>query len=180
VIDQTHLAGSFNTVLGDKWISPWTRTNITKDKVVCGPGMGQTGNCAFRFKGGPAEKSTISQTIASFGSWAMNTGDTFFVQYQINSDTLTSGKFIATLNIRYTDGTPATKVSQKLAGTGAWIPGSLLTSLTSPNFRDVTVSFKHKMTSGEMLLDTVTLFFQPEQDPFRSAPAAVLALPPAP
>jgi hypothetical protein len=47
----------------------WKLKNATGDKRACG-GKGDGSACAFKFKGGPAEKSSLSQTVVLNGTRA--------------------------------------------------------------------------------------------------------------
>ncbi|MBK8136063.1 MAG: hypothetical protein IPK52_09505 [Chloroflexi bacterium] len=156
MIDLAVRQGGFET-----GAAPWNTVNLNGDKKKCG-GIGHTGSCAFVFKGGAGENSSISQTFKSFGSFGINAGDTFFVQFYVKPTNVQPDSFKMSLKISYTDGTPATVRTQTYGGTaGGYLAAWDTITAASSAVKKVSLKFQNKSTTGQVLVDSVLLAFQP-------------------
>lgn len=156
MIDLATRQGGFET-----GVAPWKTANLSGDKKKCG-GIGQTGTCAFSFKGSAGENSSISQSFKNFGSFGLNAGDQFYVQYYIKTTNVVANSFKMSLKITYTDGTPATTKTITYGGTsGSYMAAWELITAASSAVKKVTVKFQNTSTTGQVLLDSVLFAFQP-------------------
>src|SRR5690606_30672319 len=132
---------------GKPVIDPWVVKNGTGDKGKCDKPeknkfFAYSGNCAFRFKGGPGENSSLQQTIDLAGL-TPQVGDSLDLTWMMDASVDASGKF--KLVVKYGDGTPATKVKGSLTATSGYEQWGTdinnLPTLTSANIAKIKVTF---------------------------------------
>jgi len=149
---------------GKPEITPWTIKNATGDKGKCskdfdGDGVidkyfAHTGDCAFRFKGKPAEAGKLQQVI-DLSSISLNVGDTINLYYHAQTTGGGTGK--NKVVIKHSDDVK-TKISTEIGDTGGvYLP--FVGSATVSDSNVIKAKIKFKMTSefGKLFLDSVHL-----------------------
>lgn len=145
---------------GDKIADGWTVAGVTKDKRRCNkPTATFTpfGNCAFMFKGGAAENSTLTQIITDSG-YGMGAGDTIRLLGKAQAAGLPVGVQVK-LTVKYVNNAfPKDKATINVA------PGDYLFSALPPIQLDIdgpvhkiTVKVTNRATSGKVTFDDFSL-----------------------
>lgn len=152
-------------------LAAWNVKNATGDKVKCKPEKARSGNCAFMFKGGAGENSSLQQTITPLlgreTAAIFTAGDILNLSMFVNGKGSTQGK--VKLKVKYADGTPADKLTANLPTTGAYEPITDTLTLTGSNVSSIKLQIKHQSASGKTFIDDVILT--------HSTGAALLPLP---
>ena len=172
--------GGFEVVnaSGKPVIDPWVLKNGTGDKGKCDKPeknkfFAYSGNCAFRFKGGPAENSSLMQT-PSFAGLNPQVGDALDLVWMMDAQVNSSGKL--KLVVKYGDGTPATKVKGNLSATNGYelwgTDINNLPTLASANIAKVKLIFKNTSPAGKIYIDDVSLVHLPAGERILGLPGA--------
>ena len=141
----------------------WTVKNATGDKVKCNKPtktFAYSGNCAWRFKGGPGENAKIQQIITS----GVTSGDVLKLGGYVNAGGAVSGKL--KLVVTYADGvTPKGKLTINLTSpTSGYVPLSSLQPALTVNVaapvEKIKLMVKNSSTSGKVYIDTLSLSAQ--------------------
>lgn len=170
-IDQFFIEGVTSTPLiinggFEDSLASWTlKGSGTKgDKVKCNKDtnsdgiadkiFANTGNCAFRFKGGVGEKSSLEQVVALTGQ-SLSINDVLTFSASINGRVTTSGKI--KVRVKYNDATPTGKVNIPLGPTNSYsiVTGSV--EIKSLDIKKIKVQFQHTGSSGKSYIDDVSL-----------------------
>lgn len=170
--------GGFEQVDGNgkPVVTPWIVKNSTGDKALCNkPGkapVAATGNCAFRFKGGPGELGAIQQNLNITGV-DMAEGDKLDFSVNLNVPGSSIGKI--KVIVKYSDGTPATKISGSPVTTEGYVTYGDDTPLASSNVSKIKVGFSNRSASGKFYIDDVSVVHTPAGAGF--ADSGLLPLP---
>ncbi len=163
---------------GKPVIDPWVVKNQTGDKPKCNKPekskyFAYSGNCAFRFKGGPGEKGNLQQVLDT-SAVNLQTGDTLEVTWMMSAPASSSGKI--KFVVKYDDGTPPTKIKGAVLPTlnGEYEPWGNdplhPPTVASSSVKKVKFNIKNTSPSGKILVDNVSIIHT-------SASARVLDLP---
>jgi hypothetical protein len=148
----------------------WTVTNKTGDKLKCdtiSKTFAYTDNCAFRFKGGPGEYSSLSQTSpyvvrealplpAVDGRAPANQALVFGAM--VKAGVGTSAKLI--LKVRFSS-MPTLKAKKGIKPTGGWkwIQTAPLIFPYADFWDDIKLTIRNKSASGKVTIDNVSAFY---------------------
>ena len=141
----------------------WTVKNATGDKVKCNKPtktFAYSGNCAWRFKGGPGENAKIQQIITS----GVTSGDVLKLGGYVNAGGAVSGKL--KLVVTYADGvTPKGKLTINLTSpTSGYVPLSSLQPALTVNVaapvEKIKLMVTNSSTSGKVYYDALSLTAQ--------------------
>jgi hypothetical protein len=145
-------------------ITPWVVKNGIGDKAKCnkdkdGDGtidkiVANTGNCAFRFKGGAGENSKLQQNVDLTGLTPA-VGDALNFSAWVNAGDTPALK--AKVRVKYSDGTEKGKINVDVVAGSAYVEITGSTTLASTAIDKISVAFKNKATSGKSLVDDVSL-----------------------
>lgn len=165
---------SFESLDGDGKpdLASWTVKNSTGDKGKCnkdkdGDGIPDkifsfSGDCAFVFKGGPGESSSIQQS-GDLSGVVFSPSDLIYSAFALaKNDATATGK--VKLVIKYNDTTDKSKISGGLdelptGGDYVFFEGTI--GLLSTDVNKMKFSVKNTSASGKVLLDDVYLFQNP-------------------
>lgn len=119
------------------------------DKVVA-----NSGECAFRFKGGEGEKSSLEQVV-DVASQSLSVNDVLTLSATINGRTATSGKI--KVRVKYNDATSTGKLNLPLGATNGYsvVTGSV--EIKSIDIKKIKVQFQHTGLGGKSYVDDVSL-----------------------
>lgn len=135
----------------------WKGKNKTGEKIKCDKPekpVARTGNCAFLFKGGPNEKSKLTQKVVLDGlNFAL--GDELNLSlYARAAKSAVKGK--VKLRIKYAD-TPKSKANADFARTNGYEEITGHVTIASLNIVAIKVQFDHRSPSGKLFIDDVSL-----------------------
>jgi hypothetical protein len=143
----------------------WTVKNGTGDKVVCSkPGkvFGFSGDCAFRFKGGPGENSKLKQSYAFLRGLPSEAGRApanfaFYVGAFVNAPPSVQG--MLTLKLTLSDES-VVKRKVPLVGKGKykWIQTPAVQYSSELGIIAILIGFKHTSAGGKAYIDDVEAF----------------------
>ncbi|MBC8099927.1 MAG: FG-GAP repeat protein [Armatimonadetes bacterium] len=157
--------GGFEAANADKLPIGWTQSNPTGDKQKCNkpgkPPVSQAGECAYQFKGGIAENSSLGQTVdlTLILPATVNTGDVLTLSgFYTTKGTIINAK--AKVRIKYTDTTlPKGKLTFSIATVAsAYQPFTGVLTLTvtgAPS--SVKVKLQNLGLDGRVRFDGVSL-----------------------
>ena len=147
----------------------WEIKNATGDKVKCNKLeknkiFAQSGNCAWRFKGGEGEDASIKQTILPILGRSVTTGDTLTLGGYVNASGAVDSK--VKVVVKYLDpSVEKSKITVNVnSATGVYVPLSsfqpvLTTSVAAPVGK-LKVTVKNSGTSGKVYYDSLSLTAQ--------------------
>lgn len=140
----------------------WDVKKQSRDRIKCNkPGknpVARTGNCAFRFKGGPDENSRLQQ-VPDISTLPLTVGDTLRFSAFVDAGSSAQGKIRVV--VTYTDLT-ASKLNLNLLPTGAiYAEVTGILALNSAAVSQVKVQFRHNSPSGKVYVDDVSLLHLP-------------------
>lgn len=131
-------------------IGNWTLiNNLNGDTRVC------SGDCEFKFVGGPLEATKLVQ-VRTWPTAVLLVRPEHFLRVYWFVRTSPSPNMKVQLTLVYSDGTPSTKATLLITAeqiTDRFM--GLIANFTSPNIKKVKVSFLNKSTSGTAYVDSV-------------------------
>ncbi|MBC8099466.1 MAG: hypothetical protein H7Y11_08480, partial [Armatimonadetes bacterium] len=139
-------------------LTPWTVANASSDQGKCNkdgkPPVANTGNCAYRSKGSEGENSKLTQVVDLTGLTPA-VGDTLTLNASVTVPATPLAK--VKLRVKYSDGTPTTKVTLELVENAAYtlITGEAV--IASAAVSKIKVSIDNKSLSGKLLVDDVSV-----------------------
>jgi hypothetical protein len=146
---------------GDKLPDSWTGKNLTKDKMKCDTAtkvIAHTGQCAFLFKGSPAENSKLLQ-IALIDGLIFNSGDVLNLSVYVKAPGASvSGKI--KLRVMYANGeTGKSTAKLETSVDYAEVIGTL--ELARSDVVRVKFEIDHRSSGGKVYLDDASLIWIP-------------------
>lgn len=159
----------------------WLVTGATGDKRKCNAIVTITdyGQCAFVFKGGVAEASTISQPILTPGSFTPSGNTPILLRFMSKGSAATQLKAI--VKLKYTVGDPVKcKLSKSIEA--GWQYNSKVCIVSTLNLTSAKILFRHTSLTNKVRLDDigVSLGELLVRDARQDAPSGVLPPPAAP
>ncbi len=162
-------------VLPDKSPVGWTVKNALGDKVKCDPLKAYSGHCAFKFRGGAAENTHLTQGIDLTGVTFRQGDSLFLTAFFKGANKAVKAKFI--LTVVYADGSQPVKKIAKIGPGKGYAQVSLpVVGLDSASIQAISVKVKHKSLAGALWLDAVSLMLSPAS----GAGTRSLGAPPSP
>ena len=164
---------------GDRIPDRWVLKNRTQDDMICNSSdksFAFAGKCAFQFVGGSGESATLQQDV-SISNLTFATGDRLVLSAYLKAkNSAASVRFI--VKVKYAGVSKPAKVMHVIGPVGGYthVTAPALT-LSSADVTRIKVQFKHKSTSGKVLLDGATLMLQ--QSGSRDSELDLLPVPPA-
>jgi hypothetical protein len=138
-------------------LTDWTVKNAVGDKVKCNKEdkvFSNTGECAFRFKGGAGENSKIQQVLDITGATFV-AGETLDLSAFVNGGASAVGT--VKISVTYGDSTLPTKLKTSLPTSGAYTELTGSVDIDSVAVTKVKLMFTNKSTSGKIYIDTVNV-----------------------
>jgi hypothetical protein len=131
----------------------WTVTNASGDKVKCN-GVGLvTSACAFMFKGGAGEATTIKQTYKA----GVNSSQTQYVYFNANVHPVKASSITFFVIVKFKGGLPAIKLKHvytALAGSPDYAAVEFVTSsFNAANVKTVVIGATNNSPSGKAYID---------------------------
>jgi alpha-tubulin suppressor-like RCC1 family protein len=138
-------------------LAPWVVKSGVGDKVKCNkdgkPPVAKSGTCAFQFKSGAGEKTSLQQTLAT-QNWAA--GETLNLSMFVKAtNAAASGK--VKVRVKYSDGTATGKIDANIVQSADYIQATGSHTLLSANVSKVKLSIQNRSAVGKVLVDDVAL-----------------------
>ena len=165
----------------------WTLKNATSDKAVCNNPekvVAAADNCAFQFKGGVEEQSSLQQKLViDAAGRAVEAGGTLTLDGMVNATGAPNSK--VTLKVKYVnEAIPADKltVTVDTKTDKVYVPFSALESTLSLALADtpgdIKLQIKNTSASGKIRYDALSVLWQPSgTSAFTNSRGEILPLP---
>jgi hypothetical protein len=163
--------GGFETNAdGDKLPDGWKAKRLSKDRLKCNKGekvFAFEGQCAFQFKGGSGEKSSLQQRIP-LESFVITPGDVLTFSAQMNASGSDLNGSI-TLTVDFTDAVlDNLKITFDFAPTTAYTLQSQTRVLFTDNIGKITVKMVNRSGRGKVFIDAISLLKQANPNGIRT------------
>ncbi|HEX2623429.1 MAG TPA: hypothetical protein VHL11_24880 [Phototrophicaceae bacterium] len=136
-------------------LAPWTVKHGAGEKIKCKPGVPNSGECAFRFKGGTLEHSKLIQ-VADLSAITPTVGDNLDLSlFMVGANA--TGK--VKLKVKYNDSTPTGRQKVPVAGMSVYTELTAHYALESADVKSIMVQITSKSTSGKTFVDDVSLIY---------------------
>lgn len=153
------LDGSFEfDADGDKLPDAWKLKQPSGDRLICKPARVAVGLCAFQFKGGAGEASSLTQTV-DIAMFSFAAGDTLDLSGYWRAKPTVAGKI--KVIVKYADTTPKSVINLQLPPTSGYEAFSGAVTLGSGSIAKLKVIITHRSLTGKTLVDGLSLKLNP-------------------